>query len=835
MDNSTNFDTYLLENFEFILSVVAGEDKNLQTKLYMHYVVLKLELFQRWGRTEDLEEAIEKGKHAVVETQEENEAYAKWLNNLGVMLESRYECTGKMEDLEEAIRMARQAVDVTPEDHPDLAGRLNNLGNKLESRYERTGKMENLEEAIRIARQVVDVTPEDHPDLARRLNNLGSKLESRYERMGKMEDLEEAIRIAQQAVDVTPEDHPVLATLLNNLGNRLESQYERTGKMEDLEEAIRMARQAVDLTPEDHPDFAALLNNLGSKLDRRHKRIGKMEDLEEAIQVTQQAWKCKNAALFVRVRASTQALQLLQSRGDFESAYNLSVEAINLLPYVHNRSLDRQDQQYVVSHFSGLATTACSLALQTEQGPEAALDVLEQGRGVILSLLIDDRSDTSKLKAAYPQLCTQYESLRLEVNKPADNITDNHTRRTASTSQAEAITKLEMCVRDIQRLPEFGQFHKGLTTMQMQSCSAEGSIIIVNVTNLRSDAIIITTDVFRVLPLPGLSARQAKDWINQDLTTTSLSGRGCKNKAYLQFLSWLWRGCVRPVLEELHCYEQRSAEDLPRVWWIGTGLASSFPFHSAGDISVGLTENASYRAISSYTPTLKALQYARDRPRTSIPPHHYPWKVVIIAMPETPGASNLPGTRAERSEIIAAIEPFVSIKTLEYPDVVSTMAQLRECNIAHFACHGVSDSADPSSSGLILQTARTTTEEPRQDILSVHELFQAHLLRAEIAYLSACSTAQNRVIRLSDEVLYVVSGFQVAGFRHVVGCLWPSDDKVCVNIAKSFYSELSQGGTVSYDDRATALALHKAVAKIRESNEYCKRPLLWAQYMHFGA
>ncbi|KAI9786107.1 MAG: hypothetical protein M1839_007517 [Geoglossum umbratile] len=456
MDNNTDFDTYLLEDFELTLSVVAGEDKNLQTELYMHYAVLKIKLFQRWGRIQDLEEAIEKGKHAVVETQEENEAYAGRLNNLGVILEIRYERTGEMEDLEEAIRVARQAVDITPEDHPDLAAWLNNLGNQLGHRYERIGKMEDLEEAIRVGRQAVDVTPEDHPDLAACLNNLGTKLSRRYE---------------------------------------------RTGKMEDLEEAIRVGRQAVDVTPEDHPDLAGRLNNLGTKLSRRYECTGKMEDLEEAIQVTQQAWKCKNAAPFVRIRASTQALQLLQSRGDFESAYNLSVEAINLLPYVHNRSLDRQDQQYVVSHFSGLATTACSLALQTGQGPEAALDVLEQGRGVILSLLMDDRSDTFELKATYPQLCTQYESLCLEVNKPAKNITDNHTRRAASTSRAEAITKLEMCVRDIQQLPGFGQFHKGLTTKQMQSCSAEGSIIVVNVTNLRSDAII--NEIHGHVPTPG--------------------------------------------------------------------------------------------------------------------------------------------------------------------------------------------------------------------------------------------------------------------------------------------------------------------------------------------
>ncbi|XTI93403.1 TPR-like protein [Cenococcum geophilum] len=756
--------------------------------------------YKRMGKMEDLEEAILMARQAVDVTPKDHLDLARRLNNLGNQLKSRYDRTGKMEDLEEAILVVRQAVDVTPKDHPDLAAMLNNLGTKLESRYERTGKMEDLEEAILVVQQAVDVTPKDHPNLAAMLTNLGNQLNSRYKHTGKMEDLEEATLVARQAVDITPKDHPDLSAWLNNLGNQLESRYKRTGKMEDLEETILVARQAVNVTPKDHPDLAVRVNNLGNRLERRYERTGKTEDLEKAIQVTQQAWECENAAPFIRVRASTHVLPLLQSQGDFESAYNISVEAINLLPYVYNRSLDRQDQQYVVSHFSGLATSACSLALQIGKGPRTALEVLEQGRGVILSLLMDDRSDTSKLKAAYPQLCEQYESLRLEVNKPAENITDNRTRKAASTRQI--ITKLEKCIRDIQQLPGFNQFHKGLTAKQMQSCSTEGSIVVVNVTNLRSDAVIVTTDAFKVLPLPRLSAHEARDWINQDLTTTPSSDRGRKNKAYLHFLSWLWRGCVRPVLDELYYSVQPSVEDLLRVWWIGTGLANSFPFHSAGDMSAGLTESTCYRAISSYTPTIKALQYARECARRTIPSCCDPWRAAIITMPKTPSAGDLPGTRAEKSEVI----------TLEYPDVASAMTQLRECNIAHFACHGVSDPVDPSRSGLILQTARTSTQEPRQDILSVREVSQAHLSRAEIAYLSACSTAQNQAIRLSDEVLHVV------------------------NVAKSFYSELSQAGTARYsDDRAIALALHKAIVKIRESGEYEKRPLLWAQYVHFGA
>ena len=207
-------------------------------------------------------------------------------------------------------------------------------------------------------------------------------------------------------------------------------------------------------------------------------------------------------------------------------------------------------------------------------------------------------------------------------------------------------------------------------------------------------------------------------------------------------------------------------------------------------------------------------------------------------MPETPHANSLPGSRLEEDEVKAAMKPWpsISIETLEHPDVESTMAKLQGCNVAHIACHGLSDLLDPSKSGLILRTTKNAIEESRQDILSVRKISQAHLSQAGIAYLSACSTAQNQAIKLSDEVLHVVSGFQVAGFRHVIGCLWPSDDKVCVEVAKLFYSELGQDKDVWFNiDRTIALALHKTVVKVRENKEYRKRPLLWAQYVHFGA
>lgn len=216
---------------------------------------------------------------------------------------------------------------------------------------------------------------------------------------------------------------------------------------------------------------------------------------------------------------------------------------------------------------------------------------------------------------------------------------------------------------------------------------------------------------------------------------------------------------------------------------------------------------------ASEIPTIKALQYARERVNIANLSFDDRRNVLIVTMPQTPNAEALPGARAEGSEVMATIGSSASVETLELPDVAAAMARLQQCHIAHFACNGLSNPYDPSESGLILQTACTGTE-PRQDILNVRTACQAYLVHAEIAYLSACSTAQNRAVRLSDEVLHIVSGFQIAGFQHVIGCLWPSDDKVCVDVAKTFYSGLSQDGNMRCDDRAVALALHKAILKV---------------------
>lgn len=84
---------------------------------------------------------------------------------------------------------------------------------------------------------------------------------------------------------------------------------------------------------------------------------------------------------------------------------------------------------------------------------------------------------------------------------------------------------------------------------------------------------------------------------------------------------------------------------------------------------------------------------------------------------------------------------------------------------------------------------------------------------------------------LADECLHLASGFQVAGFAHVIGSLWSADDDICVLLAKSFYLSLTKFGT-NRSNRAVAEALRNAILEIRSDSQ---DPGLWAPFIHSGA
>ena len=450
--------------------------------------------------------------------------------------------------------------------------------------------------------------------------------------------------------------------------------------------------------------------------------------------------------------------------------------------------------------------------------------MLERGRTTILSQLIGDRSNISALDEA---LVSEFESLLDQINAPLPSPHNNAHFEQAQQRRRDSEAAFNLFVQKIRNIPGYDRFLLGFTLDGMRACASEGPIIVVNVTNIGSHAIIIMSSDIKSLELPELSPTEARRWLKRAWHTSPRSLES-NNRDFREYLAWLWQGCVREVLIECGFRVRQPGTELPRIWWIGTGLASSMPFHAAGDHSSRPQKNLFNRAISSYTPSIKALAYSRERSQKTCAQAE---TVLLATMTVTPDLGVLHNVEDEKKVILESLPARYLAEEQDHPCASDILQSIQHCSIAHFACHGLSDYIDPSKSGLVF---RKVDDAGRlvQDVMSVHAVSDLKLQRARLAYLSACSTAENGAARLQDEVIHVVSGFQVAGFAHVVGCLWPSRDAVCVQVAARFYGDLFSRGAV-LGDRDIVTALHVAVTEARES--YFDQPLLWAQFVHYGA
>ncbi|RPB18836.1 hypothetical protein L211DRAFT_795591 [Terfezia boudieri ATCC MYA-4762] len=195
-------------------------------------------------------------------------------------------------------------------------------------------------------------------------------------------------------------------------------------------------------------------------------------------------------------------------------------------------------------------------------------------------------------------------------------------------------------------------------------------------------------------------------------------------------------------------------------------------------------------------------------------------------MPTTPGKSTLSGVTKEADEIKHSLQDFSRVETLERPTAERVLQILPGYTIAHFACHGVS-SANPADSHLLLLKASISNGSTEDvDKLRVKDIVSLKLHAARLAYLSACSTANSPSSQFVDEVTHIVSSFHIAGFAHVIGTLWSSQDKACSKMGADFYSTLRLTDNVAVSYRTAIMGLMK---------QKPSQPLYWAPFIHFGA
>ncbi|WP_344668330.1 CHAT domain-containing tetratricopeptide repeat protein [Catenulispora yoronensis] len=821
--------------------------------------------FERTGALENLDDAITASRQAVGTTPESHPARAQFLASLTSMLHSRFERTGALAALDEAIVHARQAIDVTPADHPARPVHLMVLGGVLHSRFRRLGTSADLDEAVQTMRDAVAATPEDDATRGIFLSNLAAVLQARVSSTGTLADLDEAVQAMRDAVAATPEDHAARTMFLSNLGLALQTRFRHTRTPADLDEAAEAGRAAVAAALDDHPERAAHLTGLGGALRMRFEQSARNADLNDAIEAYAQAADVRSARPSIRIQASRVAAALAGVRDPRRGA-DLLEAAVGLLPELAARHLERGDQQYALGGVAGLASDAAAFALSDTSLPRSeratrALRLLEAGRGVLLSQALDTRSDLTDLTARHPDLATQYIALRELLDQAPSTITPDPAASVPLDRRALS-SAFDLLLDRIRALPGFASFSRLPDIGELLGHAAAGQVVTYNVSTYRSDALVLARDAVVLVELPRLTQRAVVEQIDVFRRALAASGDGTKShadrvhaQAALQkVLAWLWDAAAEPVLDALGHTSPPGPEVLPdawpRVWWAPGGLLGLLPLHAAGHHDrAGSGRSVMDRVVSSYTPTIRALDHARQQAAATTAAQRSGTAVagrsLIVAMPTTPDLpvpAPLRATAEEAGRLAARLpSPVVLIEPgpqhpgdperdlATIPTRAAVFEQLPHCAIAHFACHGTHDPADPSASRLLLHDHAT---EP----LTVASLALVRLDHAQLAYLSACRTAFTGT-QLLDEAIHLGAAFQLAGFPHVIATLWEIPDNTAATIADTFYTRLasrpSDLGNGALDTDRTAEALHHTIRDLRDLHRGL--PSLWAAYIHAGA
>jgi CHAT domain len=641
--------------------------------------------------------------------------------------------------------------------------------------------------------------------------------------------LEKAIQ-AHRQIDADPQTDSRLRRLnLSNLAYALWDKYLATENDAAIAEAIATMRKALDGMDEPDPDRMRLLLNFG-RLLRDAAEAGDREEIAaEAADVY--ATVANAPSLPPRMRADGAAWWGYMARklGDLPTALNGLALAVGLLDEVAWRGLSRQDQESLLADYGTIAVDAAAVAIELGQ-PERAVELLEQGRSVLLAQMLGTRANYDRLNSRAPELAAELVRIESELSaavEPAGALLlpgePVRQTRLPAAQRAGLVARRQQVLEEIRRLPGLDEFLLPPRYASLARAAEEGPVAIINISEIRCDALVITKDFLRLIPLSGISrdgVREVAQVFLVALRAVSLHGPDEYAENAVHFtLAWMNKHIAGPVLDAIEDFaDSDDATALPRVWWCPTGWLSFLPLHVAGQLAGNANDapRAVFdRVISSYTPTLGALIYSRSAKgsdKSNSP------RELMVAMPETPGMGDLPNVHKE-VEDYRNTYPGAAVLEGEQAVRDAVAEGMRQCSLVHFACHGGQGVGQSAASCVYL------ADGP----LSIAEINRLQIASGELAFLSACATAQVSS-RLTDESLTVSSAMLLAGFRHVIGTLWYIYDPLAPLISGRFYEILQEQGDGEMD---AAGALHKAVAAVRA--RYPDRPLLWAQYIHVGA
>ena len=503
------------------------------------------------------------------------------------------------------------------------------------------------------------------------------------------------------------------------------------------------------------------------------------------------------------------------------------------------------------------ASDATHIAIKAGD-PKRAVELLEQGRGLLWSRLNHYQYPLDRLRDVEPILAKKYEELSKRLENLAISPVSLELRRATDKMMEElhvASKEWDEVVEQIRKLDGFSDFLKPLRYDSLRKAATDGPVIIINVSNHHrcSEAIIIhNQDDPVVISLPDASSHQIyKYWESLEvcicalrckrygprgdslddsdnsycLVSSNSEERKEYERAVLKYvLRSLWKSIVQPVVKKL---QELSIQPGSRIWWCPTSIACELPLHAAGPYKEG-EHNLYDLYISSYLRYLSSSHHVRQATNLIPEGKHAtsPTQLLVISCPGELGERGyLHHVEREVEEIrrcFSFIDTSSVPKVLDGPqaNLDSVIAHLPQYPWVHFSCHG-NQHPEPF---------RSSFEVYGREKVTLLHLMQARNPDAELAFLSACNTATGNTFGTPDEVIHLVSTLQFVGFKSVVGTLWAMCDADAPDLARDFYGYLLGEGKADY--RMSAVALHEAMKRMRERGVPLEQ---WVNFVHFGA
>ncbi|KAK6349149.1 hypothetical protein TWF730_009903 [Orbilia blumenaviensis] len=828
--------------------------------------------YEKRGLRKDIDEAIrlERLQLELAESGERSYVHLEGdcLNELANFLALRFERESEFNDINEAVSFSERSVKLGASMRSGvLASWKCDLGKFYGLKYSRTTNLEDLEKGIDQLRDALDEldaanVDSKSPQRLQCQNNLAILLGWRYERSrqrdegvgsaaqnGRPEvnkDLNEAIRLLWQ-VALEPNLHNFdtdYIRSLNNLGKFLTWKYKISGDDNDIYLAIVLGSKVKERTDEQSTERARYLSNLADMFRLRHIKKKNDTDGESAIKLLKEIVSLDSTPPTHRISAVLEAISWLEETKNWSDLRKITGAAVRLLPRASARSLRQTDQQDILRRYAGLTSLAAASVLKAGGTPLEAVTLLEEGRGITSISQFDTRTDLIELKAAggaASKLAEEFELLR-DQPEPDESFKSISTSKTSQIPSASR--KLDEKMEEIRKLAGFKTFLKPPSENDLKAAAGpKGKIVIINI-SFRSDAFIIDKNGIELCELGNGSDLRPE--LDKKIKAFAPHAHGSSGSIF-ETLEWIWDVIANPILEHLKMNKACDDGNWPTICWVPTGLLCSLPLHAAGYHQDGSRRTVLDCVISSYSLSVKARLYTRQNMAK--------WghqttnrRAVLVSMPKTEEYEDLPGTEPEVTEVKRILRGSGFTCEDGSLDKDGIRAKLSDCDIFHFAGHGITDAVNPSQSGIILNDGSMSV----QDLAGM----KLHKRNPLLAYLSACSTGHNRDGALQDEGIHLMGACQLAGFRHVIGSMWVVSDERCPMVAQDVYETIV---AENLSDESVAKGLHNAIINLRRktggsgyrrdrNGDVCYEggeeeedletnggdPRLWAPYIHVG-